>query len=99
MAFFRSIPALPEKELYAYVSIDLGWHAYEILRDTQNASYYYYVDGQLVDTYTPTHAQEWDQAPLQFMIYSMTSLMYNDGVQTGTEFEIDEFIIGGFNNR
>jgi hypothetical protein len=60
MAFFRSIPALPEKDLYAYVTIDMGWHAYEILRDLQTVAYYYYIDGQLVDVYSPVHARQWD---------------------------------------
>ncbi len=99
MAFFRSIPPFPEKDLYAYVNINSGWHAYEILRDVKTATYYYYVDGQLVDTYSPVHAQEWDQAPLQLIIYSMTSLMNNEGEQADTRFEMDEFIIGGFNGQ
>jgi len=97
-AFFHSIPSLPEKDFYAFIPIDTGWHAYEILRDPQNAGYYYYIDGQLVDEYSPTHAREWDQAPLQLMIYSMASLMYTDGEKNATQFEIDEILVGGFNH-
>ena len=99
MAFFRSIPALPEKELYAYVSIDSGWHAYEILRDPQKSAYDYYIDGQLVDGYTPVHAREWDQAPLQLIIYSWKAINEYAGVETNTQFELDELVVGGFNNR
>jgi hypothetical protein len=58
MASFRSIPALPETDFYAYVKIDSCWYAHEILRDTKNTAYYYYIDGQLVDVYTPVHARE-----------------------------------------
>jgi hypothetical protein len=99
MAFFRSIPALAEKDLYAYVTIDLGWHAYEIVRNTQNARVDYYVDGQLVGTYTPLHARDWDQAPLRLIIYSLKGLFDKSESQTGTRFEMDEFIIGGFKSR
>jgi len=97
MAFFRSIPALPEKDLYAYVSIDLGWHAYEVLRDPQNSTFQYYIDGQLVDTFTPVHAREWDQAPLRLIIYSLNGWNVSGGAQTGTQFEMDELVVGGFN--
>jgi hypothetical protein len=96
MAFFRSIPALPEKDLYAYVTIDMGWHAYEILRDLQTAAYYYYIDGQLVDVYSPVHARQWDQAPLRLIIYSSKSINESAGVETGTNFELDEIVVGGF---
>ena len=99
MAFFRSIPALPEKELYAYISIDLGWHAYEILRDPQNSTFYYYIDGQLVDIFTPVHAREWEQAPLHLIIYSLNGWNVSGGAETSTQLEIDEIVVGGFNNR
>jgi len=99
MAYFRSIPALPEKELYAYVPIDTGWHAYEILRDPQKPTFYYYIDGQLVDTYSPVHAREWDQAPLRLIIFSWKGFFEHSGEQNGTRFELDQFIIGGFNSQ
>ena len=99
MSFFRSIPALPEKEFYAYVAIDQGWHAYEILRDPQNTAIYYYVDGQLVDVYNPVHARDWDQAPLRLIIYSLSGRNLSGGADTATQFEIDEIVVGGFNNR
>ena len=98
MAFFRSIPALPEKELYAYVSIDSGWHAYEILRDPQTSVYHFYIDGQLVDVYNPSHAREWDQAPLRLIIYSLKVINMFGGEETSTQFEMDELVVGGFNN-
>lgn len=98
MAFFRSIPALPERELYAYVSIDPGWHAYEILRESQNPAYYYYIDGQLVDIYSPAHAREWDQAPLSLIIYSLKVINLYGGEESNTQFEMDELVVGGFNN-
>jgi hypothetical protein len=97
MAFFRSIPALPEKEFYAYVAIDQGWHAYEILWSSQDSAFYYYVDGQLVDIYTPVHASEWSQAPLRLMIYSVNGWSISGGAQIATQLEIDEFLVGGFN--
>ena len=99
MAYFRSIPALPEKDLYAYVPINMGWHAYEILRDPQKPTFYYYLDGQLVDTYNPVHAREWDQAPLQLVIYSWKGFFEHGGELAGTRFELDQFIIGGFKNE
>jgi len=99
MAYFRSIPALPEKDLYAYVPINMGWHAYEILRDPQKPTFYYYLDGQLVDTYNPMHAREWDQAPLQLVIYSWKGFFEHGGELAGTRFELDQFIIGGFKNE
>jgi len=99
MAYFRSIPALPEIELYAYVPIDMGWHAYEILRDPQEPFYYFYIDGQLIDTYHPVHAQEWNHAPLQLTVYSWKGFFEHSGEQNGTRFELDQFIIGGFNSR
>jgi hypothetical protein len=97
MAYFRSIPALPEKELYAYVSMDLGWHAYEILRDPQDFTFYYYIDGQLVDTFTPVNAREWEQAPLRLIIYSLNGWNVSGGAETSTQFEIEELVVGGFN--
>jgi hypothetical protein len=97
MAYFRSIPALPEKELYAYVTIDTGWHAYEILRDLQTPAYYYYIDGQLVDVYSPLHARQWDQAPLRLIIYSQKVINESAGLETDSNFELDELVIGGFN--
>jgi hypothetical protein len=99
MAFFRSIPALPEKEFYAYVSIDQDWYAYEILWDPQKAAFFYYVDGQLVDLYSPVHAREWGQAPLHLIIYSVNGWNVLGGAQAGTRFEIDELVVGGFNKR
>jgi len=99
MAFFRSIPTLPEKDLYAYVKIDPGWHAYEIVHNTQNARFDYYVDGQLVATFTLVHAQEWNQAPLRLIIYSLSAQNENSGEKTATRFEIDQVIIGGFKGR
>jgi hypothetical protein len=99
MAFFRSIPSLPEKELYAYVSIDTGWHAYEILRDSQKNAYDYYIDGQLVEEYSPIHASEWGQAPLRLIIFSLKGYFESGGQQSETQFKLDEFIIGRFNNR
>jgi len=101
MAFFHSIPALPEKDSFASVPIDMGWHAYEILRDPLKFTYYYYIDGQLVDTYTPVHASEWNQAPLQLMIYAIGN-KYSDPTGKGvtdTQFEIDELVVGGFKSR
>jgi len=101
MAFFHSIEDLPEKNLYAFVPINLGWHAYEILRDPNNPTFYYYIDGQLVDTYNPRHAREWDQAPLQLMIYSIgiKSINPSSNALTDTQFEIDELVVGGFKSR
>jgi hypothetical protein len=99
MAFFRSIPTLPEKDLYAYVKIDPGWHAYEIVHNTQTARFDYYVDGQLVATFTLVHAQEWNQAPLRLIIYSLSAQNENSGEKTATRFEIDQVIIGGFKGR
>jgi hypothetical protein len=99
MAYFRTIPALPEKELYAYVSIDTGWHAYEILWDPQKSAYYYYIDGQLVDIYNPVHASEWTQAPLRLIIYSLNGWNVSGGAETSTLFEMDEIVVGGFNKR
>jgi len=99
MAFFRSIPTLPEKDLYAYVRIDPGWHAYEIVRNSQPARYDYYVDGQLVATFSPVHALDWNQAPLRLIIYSLTALNENGGDKTATRFEIDQVVIGGFKSK
>jgi hypothetical protein len=99
MAYFRSIPALPEKELYAYVPIDMGWHAYEILRDLQNPTFYYYIDGQLVDKYSLVHAREWDQAPLHLIVYSNRGYFEHSGEINGTRFEMDDIIIGRFVSR
>ena len=101
MAFFHSIPALPEENLYAYITIDSGWHAYEILRDPQKSADYYYIDGQLVNVYSPVHAREWDQAPLRLMIYSTGNKLKDPTgrAEIDTQFEIDEFVLGGFNNR
>jgi hypothetical protein len=101
MAFFHSIPALPETNLYDYVTVDPGWHAYEILRDPQKAADYYYIDGQLVDVFNPVHAREWDQAPLQLIIYSTGNKLKDPTGQAevDTQFEIDEVVIGGFNIR
>ena len=100
IAFFHSIPALPEKNLYSAVQIDMGWHAYEILRDPNNPTLYYYIDGQLVDTYNPVHAREWDMAPVQLIIYSIGSKTLNpsSSALTDTRFEIDELVVGGFKN-
>jgi hypothetical protein len=101
MAFFHSIQDLPEKDSFAFVPIDMGWHAYEILRDPQKFSYYYYIDGQLVDTYTPVHGSEWDQAPLQLSIYSIGNKVaeLNGNERIDTQFEIDELVMGGFTSR
>lgn len=101
MAYFHSIEALPEKNLYAFVPISTGWHAYEILRDPQSPTYYYYIDGQLIDSYSPVHAREWDKAPLQITIYSIGIKSINPSSQamTDTQFEIDEMLVGGFNSR
>ena len=99
MAFFRSIPTLPEKDLYAYVQIDPGWHAYEIVRISQPARYDYYVDGQLVATFSPVHAQDWNQAPLRLIVYSLTALNTSGGQKTATRFEIDQIIVGGFKSK
>ena len=99
LAFFRSIPLLPEKDLATFVQIDAGWHAYEILRDPQKSAYYYYIDGQLVDVYNPDHASEWAQAPLQLSIYSIGGKGIDPSSEgaTSTQFEMDEIVIGGFN--
>jgi hypothetical protein len=101
MAFFHSIQALPEKDSYVYIPIDLGWHAYEILRDPQKYAYYYYIDGQLVDTYTPVHGSEWNQAPLQLSIFSIGNKVadLNGNERIDTQFEIDELVVGGFTSR
>ena len=99
MAFFRSIPTLPEKELYAYVKIDAGWHAYEIVRNSLTARYDYYVDGQRVATFTPVHAQEWNQAPLRLIIYSLSAVNETGRKKTRTQFEMDQVIVGGFKSR
>jgi hypothetical protein len=101
MAFFHSIQALPEKDSFAYVPIDTGWHAYEILRDPQKYAYYYYIDGQLVNTYTPVHGSEWEQAPLQLSIYSIGNKVadLNGKERIDTRFEIDEIVVGGFKSR
>ncbi len=101
MAFFHSIPALPETNLYTFVPINMGWHAYEILRDPQNPTFYYYIDGQLVDKYNPIHAREWDQAPLQLMFYSIGNKSINPSskAMTDTQFEIDELVVGGFKSK
>jgi hypothetical protein len=99
MAYFRSIPPLPEKELYAYVPIDMGWHAYEILRDPQKPTFYYYIDGQLVDKYTLVHAREWDQAPLHLIIFSDKGYFEHSGEQSETRFELEDVIVGGFKSQ
>jgi len=99
MAFFRSIPTLPEKDLYAYVTIDSGWHAYEIVRNSQTARFDYYVDGQRVAAFTPVHALDWNQAPLRLIVYSLTAVNESGGEKTATHFEMDQVIIGGFTSR
>jgi hypothetical protein len=99
MAFFRSIPSLPEKDLYAYVKIDADWHAYEIVRNSQTARFDYYVDGQMVATFTPVHVEDWNQAPLRLIIYSLSAQNETGGEKTATRFEMDQVIIGGFNTR
>ena len=101
LAFFHSIQALPEKNLYAAIPIDLGWHAYEILRDPQKATYSYYIDGQLVETYTPVHASAWNQAPLQLSIYSIgNKYAFPPGqALADTQFEIDQVVVGAFKSR
>ena len=101
MAFFHSIQALPEKDSFVALPIDAGWHAYEILRDPQKYSYFYYIDGQLVDTYTPVHAIEWDHAPQQLIIYSIGNKSINPSSEavTNTQFDIDEIVVGGFKSR
>jgi hypothetical protein len=101
MAFFHSILALPEKNMYTYVPIDLGWHAYEILRDPLKSMYYYYIDGQLVSTYLPDHASEWNQAPLQMTIYSIGNKLTDPTGKAviDTQFDIDELVVGGFTSR
>ncbi|HVM72679.1 MAG TPA: hypothetical protein VMT91_13035, partial [Anaerolineales bacterium] len=99
MAFFRSIPALPEKDLYAYARIDNGWHAYEIVRNSQTGRYDYYVDGQLTGLYTPVHFTEWSQAPLRLIIYSLSATTAGSGQEADTLFEMDQVIIGGFTSK
>jgi len=99
MAFFRSIPALPEKDLYAYARIDNGWHAYEIVRNSQTGRYDYYVDGQLTGLYTPIHFTEWSQAPLRLIIYSLSTTTAGSGQAADTLFEMDQVIIGGFTSK
>jgi hypothetical protein len=96
-AFFRPVVTLPEKGFYAYVDLDAAWHAYEILRDPTQGKFYYYVDGQLIDTYTSPQIQAWESAPLELIIYSLKSSA--DGARVSTQWEIDEIKIGGFNAK
>ena len=98
LALFYSVAYLPEKDLNSVVPIDANWHAYEIVRDPATGSYYYYVDGQLMDTYTPLHANDWDNAPLQLIIYCMNGkgLHVPLDINASTKFELDQYIIGGF---
>jgi hypothetical protein len=99
MAYFYSLPELPEKDFTAFVPIDKGWHAYEILRDPQKATLSYYVDGQLVGGFTPVHGNEWNRAELQLTIASIRNKLDDPTgkMKTGTHFEIDELVVGGFN--
>ena len=60
----------------------------------------YYMDGQLLDTYTIEHPDNWNDAPLRFISYAIVGgggesiNEYRDRPLTDTE--IDQLIIGGF---
>lgn len=98
--FFRCSTKLPEEEFFAYVDLKEGWHAYEILLNPENAELTYYLDGQLIDAHQMKYYEEWKTAPLTLIIRALA-----DGIQqpefinpVDTEIEIDQIIVGGFNN-
>jgi len=97
--FFRSSNILPEEEFFAYVDLEEGWHAFEILLNPEDAVLTYYLDGQLIDSHQMKYYEEWKTAPLTLIIRSLA-----DGIQNpdfiknmDSEIEIDQIIIGGFN--
>ena len=98
MAFFQSPPDAPEKAYDTLVQIGHGWHAYEILRDPQQSRLYYYVDGQLVGSYTPVHGSAWAEARLPWSMYTyLNKLSDPTGVaEIPTHVEIDEVLVGSF---
>ena len=99
-SFFRPNEYLPEKDYYAYIPFDDKWHAYEIVYDPDTAILTYYMDGQLLDTYTIEHPDAWNDAPLMFISYAIVGgggesiEEYRD--RPITDLEIDQLIIGGF---
>ena len=98
--FFRPNKYLAEKDYYAYIPLDDEWHAYEIVYDPDTAILTYYMDGQLLDTYTIEHPDVWNNAPLMFISYAIvggrgiSNADYQD--RSLTSIEIDQLIIGGF---
>jgi hypothetical protein len=65
----------------------------------QPAQFDYHVDGQSVATFTPVHFQDWNQAPLGLIIYSLSEQNKIGGEKTATRYEMDEVIVGGFKSQ
>jgi hypothetical protein len=98
MAFQHSPPELPEPDFNTLVTLDNHWHAYEILRDPQTFTWYYYIDGQLVGSHTPDNGAAWNIANLRVTIISLTTKLNDpNGTQTiETNFEIERILVGSF---
>ena len=97
--FFRTSKKLPEEEYYAYVDVDNGWHAYEILLDPETAELSYYLDGQIIGTHPMKYYDEWKSAPLVLILRGLGDGEENPEYinRMDTKVEIDQVILGGFN--
>jgi len=98
MAFLQPPPDIPEGTLNTLVQIGNRWHAYEILRDPQKSTFYYYLDGQLVGSFTPVHGSAWADAHLPWSLYSFRNKMDDPTgkANVSTSLDIDEVLVGSF---
>jgi hypothetical protein len=91
--FYKSSFAYPEEDFFAYVTMDNNWHAYEILLDPTMHKLFFYMDGQLIDTYMMQYYDEWvENNVMQFVL----GVHGDGGDDADTYFEIDRLVVGGF---
>ncbi len=94
--FYRRNINLPEGEFYAFVALDEGWHAYEIVRDPQTGSYSYYMDGQRIGSHTTTQQAAWQDAPLQLILYALSEPGNTSAQRNDFEVQLDLLRVGSF---
>jgi len=97
--FYRANSNLPEEDYYAYLPLDDGWHAYEILIDSQQAELFFYMDGQLIDRNPLRYMADWLDAPLMLMLFIDAVddvVAIQDGPAPSSTFQIDQIILGGY---
>jgi hypothetical protein len=97
--FYRANSNLPEEDFYAYLPLDDGWHAYEILIDPLQSVLFFYMDGQLIDRNPLHYMEDWLDAPLMLMLFidAVDDVVVNQGGPAPrSTYQIDQIILGGY---